>query len=259
MRDLAARHPTVHLGMPAFRSVASSRAATQSSETRVRSRSPEDCNEGMTVSSVPSAAPRSPGCWPSWPPVPDVSDDARDRDKKTGRAPSTVPRGHYAIDPEPWGPPYLVQDDQENPRPVQSRGPIVCREEGFVISAGSRQTVLVHPDEADGLQPLPDRENSNGCCGPTGSEGPNRACPCGAPVATLAADCFGPYELHLDPVRTYAFRSETAKRGGRWPPGLPVAGTEYLPRRFDRPGPAPPTRPVLPGGRVSTGSRTRVG
>ena len=27
----------------------------------------------------------------------------------------------------------------------------------------------------------------------------------GAPVATLAADCFGPYELHLDPVRTFAF------------------------------------------------------
>ncbi|GAA3254474.1 hypothetical protein GCM10010493_31000 [Streptomyces lavendulae subsp. grasserius] len=49
MRDLAARHPTVHLGMPAFRSVASSRAATQSSEARVRSRSPEDYKEGMTV------------------------------------------------------------------------------------------------------------------------------------------------------------------------------------------------------------------
>ncbi|AEM82287.1 hypothetical protein Strvi_2568 [Streptomyces violaceusniger Tu 4113] len=49
------------------------------------------------------------------------------------------------------------------------------------------------------------KTNSNGCCGPTGDEGLNRACPCGAPVATLAADCFGPHELHLDPVRTYAF------------------------------------------------------
>ncbi|MET9177023.1 hypothetical protein ABZX88_02195 [Kitasatospora aureofaciens] len=29
--------------------------------------------------------------------------------------------------------------------------------------------------------------------------------PCGAPVATLAADCSGPFELHLDPVRTYVF------------------------------------------------------
>ncbi|MFE9677199.1 hypothetical protein ACFYO5_24220 [Streptomyces sp. NPDC006259] len=38
--------------------------------------------------------------------VPDISDDERDRDKETRRAPSTVPRGHYAI----WGPPYVVQD-----------------------------------------------------------------------------------------------------------------------------------------------------
>jgi hypothetical protein len=65
--------------------------------------------------------------------------------------------------------------------------------------------VLLHSADAVGLQPLPNRENSNGCCGPTGDEGLNRACPCGAPVATLVADCFGPYELHLDPVRTYAF------------------------------------------------------
>lgn len=79
------------------------------------------------------------------------------------------------------------------------------RHRGRLISAGTRHTVLVHPDNATDLQPLPNWENSNGCCGPTGDEGLNRACPCGAPVATLAADCFGPYELHLDPVRTYAF------------------------------------------------------
>ncbi|MFD7838678.1 hypothetical protein [Streptomyces sp. NPDC059761] len=136
--------------------------------------------------------------------VPDISDDERDRDKET-RPPSTVPRGHYVIVPEPWGPPYIVQDHQEDPRPAQSRGPVVCREEGFVIAAGTRHTVLVHPDDAADIQPLPNWENSNGCCGPAGDEGLNRACPCGAPVATLADDCSGPYELHLDPVRTYAF------------------------------------------------------
>ncbi|PJN39210.1 hypothetical protein CG747_19705 [Streptomyces sp. CB02959] len=31
-----------------------------------------------------------------------------------------------------------MQDDQEDPKPAQSRGPVVCREEGFVISAGSQ-------------------------------------------------------------------------------------------------------------------------
>ncbi|WP_175607609.1 hypothetical protein [Peterkaempfera bronchialis] len=89
MRDFVTRRTTVHLGMPD--SVASSRASTPSSGTRMRSSSPEHYNEGMTV--------------------------------------------------------------------------FLC------------------------------------------SEGLNRACPCGAPVATLAADCFGPYEPHLDPVRTYAFAS----------------------------------------------------
>ncbi|MER5738368.1 hypothetical protein ABT117_22160 [Streptomyces sp. NPDC002262] len=137
--------------------------------------------------------------------VPDFSVGERDRDEKTRRAPSTVPRGCYAIDPAPWGPPYVVQDDQRNPKPAQPRGPRIRGEEGFVMSAGTRRTVLVHPADAAALEALPNGENNTGCCGPAGDEGLNRACPCGARVATLAADCLGPYELHLDPVRTYAF------------------------------------------------------
>ncbi|MFI5494534.1 hypothetical protein [Actinoplanes sp. NPDC051859] len=124
------------------------------------------------------------------PAIPDVSNNEHDRDEKTRRAPSTIPQGHYAIDPEPWGFPYVVQDDQENPKPAQSRSPMVSHEEGFVISAGTRDTVVVHPEDAPGLQPLPDWKNSSGCCGPAGYEGLNRACHCGAPVATLAADCY---------------------------------------------------------------------
>ncbi|MFG2978870.1 hypothetical protein ACGFYY_38520 [Streptomyces sp. NPDC048331] len=63
--------------------------------------------------------------------VPNVSDDEHDRDKDTRRAPSTVPQGHYVIDAEPWGPPYVVQNDQEDPRPAQSRGLLVSGEEGL--------------------------------------------------------------------------------------------------------------------------------
>ncbi|MFE3458553.1 hypothetical protein ACFXKD_13505 [Nocardiopsis aegyptia] len=140
--------------------------------------------------------------------VPDVGAND-DRDEETRRAQSTVPRGHYAIDPEPWGPPYVVQDDQEDPKPANPRGPVVSEvfmgSEGgevFLISAGTRHTVVVHPADAADLRIPPTGENSRGCCGPTGDEGLNRACTCGAPVATLAADCYGPYELHLDPVRT---------------------------------------------------------
>ncbi|MFB6857418.1 hypothetical protein ACFCWV_33725 [Streptomyces sp. NPDC056341] len=185
-------------------SAVSARASTASSETRMRWVSPEHYNKGMTVFLCSKCGTAITPELAELAAIPDVFDDERDRDKKTRRAPSTVPRGHYVIDPEPWGPPYVMQHDQDDPKPAQSRGPLVCREEGFVISAGSRQTVLLHPDDAAGLQPLPNWENSNGCCGPTGDEGLNRACPCGAPVATLAADCFGPCELHLDPVRTYA-------------------------------------------------------
>lgn len=92
---------------------------------------------------------------------------------------------------------------------------VVCQSRGrsrVTSAARSRRSpVEVRPRSATAswnatnLQPLPNWENSSGCCGPTGDEGLNRACPCGAPVATLAADCFGPHELHLDPVRTYAF------------------------------------------------------
>lgn len=171
----------------------------------MRSSSPEDYNEGMTVFLCSKCGTAITPELAELATVPNVSDDEHDRDKETRRAPSTVPQGRYAIDPEPWGPPYVVQDDQEDPKPAQSRGPLVCREEGFVISAGVPGTVLMHPEDAPGLQPLPNWENSTGCCGPTGDEGLNRACPCGAAVATLAGDCFGPYELHLDPDRAYAF------------------------------------------------------
>ncbi|MCX4776427.1 hypothetical protein [Streptomyces sp. NBC_01264] len=170
----------------------------------MRNRSPEDYNRAMTVFLCTECGTAITPELTELATVPDVSDDEQDRDATTRRAPSTVPRGRYAIDPEPWGHPYVVQDDQENPRRAQSRGLLVLRDDGFVISAGSRQTVLTHPDAAAGLLPLPHWENSNGCCGPTGNQGLNRACACGAQVATLAADCFGPYELHLDPVRTYA-------------------------------------------------------
>jgi hypothetical protein len=67
-----------------------------------------------------------------------------------------------------------------------------------MISAGPTDNIVIHPDDALELRPLPNWENSTGCCGPSGQHGMNRVCGCGAPTATLAADCSGPYELHLD-------------------------------------------------------------
>ncbi|MFD4990147.1 hypothetical protein [Streptomyces sp. NPDC058374] len=39
------------------------------------------------------------------PEVPDATRD-KDRDRATGLAPSAVPRGHHARDPEQWGAPF---------------------------------------------------------------------------------------------------------------------------------------------------------
>lgn len=36
------------------------------------------------------------------------------------------------------------------------------------------------------------------CCGPVRDRSLNRACRCGKPVSTLAADCSTVYELHFD-------------------------------------------------------------
>ena len=141
----------------------------------------------------------------SVPIVPDL-DSARLKGARQGSP--TVPRSRYAIDREPWGAPFVRQEDQDDPVPAFPRGPLMATEERFVVSAGPRDTIVVHPDDVPDLQPLPRWENSTGCCGPNGTEGPNWVCLCGARIGTLAADCFGPYELHLAPVRTYAFERE---------------------------------------------------
>ncbi|MBA9004237.1 hypothetical protein [Thermomonospora cellulosilytica] len=99
------------------------------------------------------------------PGVPELKDLDSERDPETRRAPSTVPRGYYAIDTEPWGAPYVPQQDQEDPEPAQPRSPFMIMDDAFVISAGMTNSVVVHPDDVPDLQPLPDWANSAGCCG----------------------------------------------------------------------------------------------
>ena len=149
------------------------------------------------------------------PAVPDLVDPDHGRDKKTGRARSTVPRGHYAIDPEPWGAPFVA--DGAPRRLARRTGRELMRSSagsGSTVSAGWRDSVVVHPDDVlPGLEPFTNGNNWLGCCGPTGAHGPNLACACGSRLATWAADCMGPNELHLDPVRVYAWNQEESARG----------------------------------------------
>ncbi len=73
--------------------------------------------------------------------------------------------------------------------------------DGFLVSAGSVDTVVIHPDDASALRPHPDSERiGTGCCGMSGQFGNNLVCPCGQEVATLTNECYGAHELHLDPA-----------------------------------------------------------
>ncbi|MEV5317281.1 hypothetical protein AB0K92_06310 [Streptomyces sp. NPDC052687] len=135
--------------------------------------------------------------------VPEVSVHGEDRDRGTGLAPSTVRRGSYAVDPEPWGAPFVVPE----------AGTAAGGGEGALlmppgmagmVSAGPRDSVIVHPRDVPGLRLTGDLGPHHGAAAPLRTGGRNLACGCGALVATLAADCVGPYELHLDPLRVYA-------------------------------------------------------
>ncbi|MBP0457491.1 hypothetical protein [Streptomyces montanisoli] len=140
--------------------------------------------------------------------VPEVADPDQGRDKKTGRARSTVPGGYYAIDPEPWGAPFVVADASRG-LPCSTGRELLRADTGTTLSAGWRDSFVLHPDDVlPHLEPFTHRDNWLGCCGPTGAHGPNLACSCGSRLATWAADCLGPNELHLDPVRVYAARHQ---------------------------------------------------
>lgn len=137
------------------------------------------------------------------PSVPEVSDRDKDRDKETGQAPSTVPRGHYAVDPEPWGAPFTPPTD--GPLPHHPRQLLMPPALTDWAPAGPRNSFVVHPQDVPAPRLLDQGGSHWGCCGPLGTGGRNMSCGCGVLVATLAADCMGPYELHLDPVRVWAF------------------------------------------------------
>lgn len=133
--------------------------------------------------------------------LPDVvgwDDVAADERARIGR--STIPQGFYAIDPEPWGAPFVPLGEGQRSR-TTPRTPLRPNLDTMTAD-GPRNSVVLHPSDALDLQPFIDGRNNQGCCGPTGAFGPNLACRCGSRLATLAADCMGPCELHLDPVRT---------------------------------------------------------
>ncbi|MEU9477201.1 hypothetical protein [Streptomyces sp. NPDC048191] len=134
-------------------------------------------------------------------PPPRLLPELPERPEHDGRdgarqAPSTVPRGTYAVDPEPSGRPYVPHPDPEwtGAALADPDGP------GFLMSAGPRDTLVVHPADAAGRRSANPGVRSTGCCSLPEGDGPDRVCAgCGAGAASWSDSCTGPYEIHFLP------------------------------------------------------------
>ncbi|MFJ3904589.1 hypothetical protein [Streptomyces sp. NPDC090025] len=118
------------------------------------------------------------------------------------RPPATLPRGCYAIDPEPSGAPMVPYEGDDDSYPgAYPGGPAQLGEDGdWLVAGGPRNSYVTHPDDVVELDFHPDFARLGGCCGPAGDLGVNRVCPgCGAEAATVFGDCVGPYETHFAP------------------------------------------------------------
>jgi hypothetical protein len=49
-----------------------------------------------------------------------------------------------------------------------------------------------------------------GCCGPSGTFGPNRVCRCGREIGTERSDCIWPHAVYLDPNNVEGVAPESA-------------------------------------------------
>lgn len=87
----------------------------------------------------------------------------------------------------------LVRLLEESSTPVTQHGEVIRI---HVFSPAG--AIAAHPDDVlpDALLP---HGRDNGCCGSDGMDGPNRACVCGAVVATEWSDCWTQAEVRFLP------------------------------------------------------------
>lgn len=101
------------------------------------------------------------------------------------RLPVLMQSGTFAVDPEPWGPPW---------RTWQEIGPDEAAARGIyaplpTLSDGEPGTVVIAPGDTRGTVLIPEKAGGY-CCGLGGADGPNMACEaCGLSVATRIDDC----------------------------------------------------------------------
>ncbi|WP_406210848.1 hypothetical protein [Kitasatospora sp. NBC_01560] len=112
-----------------------------------------------------------------------------------GLLPVLMEAGTYAVDPEPWGPPWRLWSDL-GAGEAEARGvfaPVPA------LSYGVPGAIVVAPGDVHGTVLIPGRCGGH-CCGLTGRDGPNLACAhCGREVATRIDDCSLWQSVRLDP------------------------------------------------------------
>lgn len=144
--------------------------------------------------------------------------------------PVLMESGTFAVDPEPWGPPWRRWEEVD-PEEVAARG---IHAPVHALSDGVAGAIVVAPGDVRGTRLIPDKSGS-GCCGLDGADGPNMVCEaCGLSVATRIDDCslwqavwLAPNavrRLLVDGVVTAPLSwEELFAQGKRTPPFEPVA------------------------------------
>ncbi|MFE9337928.1 hypothetical protein [Streptomyces sp. NPDC007063] len=114
--------------------------------------------------------------------------------------PVLMESGTFAVDPEPWGPPWRRWEEihpDEDEGEAASRGvyaPV------YALSDGSPGAIVIAPGDAIGTLLTPENRGGGYCCGLDGADGPNVACmECALPVATRIDDCSLWQAMWLEP------------------------------------------------------------
>ncbi|WP_037623678.1 hypothetical protein [Streptomyces aureus] len=148
--------------------------------------------------------------------------------------------GTFAVDPEPWGPPWRTWEEV---------GPEVAAARGVYapvpyLSDAPPGAVVMAPGDTRGTVLLPERAGGY-CCGLGPGDGPNMACEgCGLPVATRVDDCSlwqavwlardAVHRLPVDGTRTAPLSWEELPTEGRaMPPFEPRGRWGFSPERQD--------------------------
>ncbi|UYQ60657.1 hypothetical protein [Streptomyces peucetius] len=105
--------------------------------------------------------------------------------QKYGNGLQLMESGTFAVEPEPWGPPWR-RWEEINPNEAAARGiyaPVPA------LSEGTAGAVVISPGDTRGTVLIPEKRGA-ACCGFDASDGPNMACAaCGLPVASRIDDC----------------------------------------------------------------------